>query len=128
MNLHGKFVTAITCIDGRVQIPVITFLKSRYRADHVDLITEPGADRAMTVFRKLRQAIQAKAEISVKAHHSTVIAVVGHHDCAGNPVSKDEHLAQIREAMTRVQDWGFPVEVIGLWVNDQWQVEEIAPQ
>jgi carbonic anhydrase len=80
----------------------------------------------MTVFRKLRQALRAKTEISVNAHHSTAIAIVGHHDCAGNPVSKDEHLAQIREAVAYARDWGFPVKVIGLYVNDRWQVEEVT--
>ena len=35
-----KFVTAINCMDGRVQVPVIEWLKKEYKADDVDMITE----------------------------------------------------------------------------------------
>ncbi len=39
---HGTFATAINCMDGRVQLPVIAYLKSKYVVDYVDAITEPG--------------------------------------------------------------------------------------
>ena len=42
-----KFVTAINCIDGRAQIPVIDWLKAATDADFVDQITEPSADKAL---------------------------------------------------------------------------------
>lgn len=35
----GKFATAINCMDGRVQIPVIEYIKSKYEVDYVDMIT-----------------------------------------------------------------------------------------
>ncbi len=38
----GKFVTAINCMDGRVQIPVIEYLKNNYGINYVDMITAPG--------------------------------------------------------------------------------------
>ena len=37
-----KFATAINCMDGRVQLPVINYLKDQYKIDYVDMITEPG--------------------------------------------------------------------------------------
>ena len=43
----GEFVTAINCIDGRVHIPVINWLKASFEAEFVDHITEPGADKAL---------------------------------------------------------------------------------
>ncbi len=33
----------------------------------------------------------------------------------------------IVEAMATVKSWDFPVQVIGLWVNSQWQVEVVSP-
>jgi len=36
------FCTAVNCMDGRVQLPVINYLKERFSANYVDMITEPG--------------------------------------------------------------------------------------
>lgn len=43
-----KFGTAINCIDGRVQLPVIKWLKENYYLDFVDMITEPGPDKVLS--------------------------------------------------------------------------------
>jgi len=40
-----EFCTAINCMDGRVQIPVISFLEERFNARYVDVISEPGPNR-----------------------------------------------------------------------------------
>jgi hypothetical protein len=42
-----SFVTALNCIDGRVQEPVIRFLREKYKIDFVDMITEPGMDKIL---------------------------------------------------------------------------------
>ncbi len=34
----AKFITAINCMDGRTQIPVIEFLKKNFQVDYVDMI------------------------------------------------------------------------------------------
>ena len=39
---EGTFATAINCMDGRVQLPVIKFLQERFKAEYVDIISEPG--------------------------------------------------------------------------------------
>ncbi len=82
---------------------------------------------------KARQAsngvdyLKQKIKISIDKHGSRLIAIVGHHDCAGNPVSPEKHWAHIRKAVEIVKTWNLPsVEVIGLWVNERWEVE-IAP-
>jgi hypothetical protein len=41
------FVMAINCMDGRVQLPVIEWLKKEYEADYVDMITEPGPNKIL---------------------------------------------------------------------------------
>ncbi len=64
--------------------------------------------------------------ISVERHNSKVIAVVGHHDCAGNPVDKERHYMHIRRAVEKVQSWGLPTRIIGLYVNDEWQIEQVS--
>ena len=43
----GKFGTAINCIDGRAQEPLIAWFKSEHGLDYVDLITEAGPGQAV---------------------------------------------------------------------------------
>ena len=39
-----KFITCLNCVDGRVQLPVIQWIKENYNIDYVDMITEAGMD------------------------------------------------------------------------------------
>ena len=39
-----RFGTAINCIDGRTQEPVLDFMKQKYNIDGVDMVTFPGVD------------------------------------------------------------------------------------
>jgi hypothetical protein len=84
---HKTFATAINCMDGRVQIPVTDYLKFNFGAEYVDMITEPGPNKILAENNdKIRLAsIKERVAISVERHHSNLIALVGHHDCAGNP-------------------------------------------
>ncbi len=63
---------------------------------------------------------------SAQAHGSQILAIVAHGDCAGNRVSPAEHQAQVRRAMQVLRGWGLGVQVIGLWVDSDWQVHEVA--
>ncbi len=45
-NIH--FATAINCIDGRIQEPVIKYIQTTYGIDFVDLITEPGPNKILS--------------------------------------------------------------------------------
>ncbi|MFC1892717.1 carbonic anhydrase [Chloroflexota bacterium] len=44
-------------------------------------------------------------EISVNRHNSKLVAIAGHHDCAGNPIDKETQLEQIHTAMKTVESW-----------------------
>jgi len=61
--------------------------------------------------------------MSVEMHGSKLIGVVGHHDCAGNPVDDSVHLAHIRSAIKTVASWGFSAEVFGIWFGEHWNVD-----
>lgn len=124
----GKFGTAVNCMDGRAQAPIIEWMRKSYRLDYIDMVTEPGADRLMGEgSRQETEPIKAKVFISVKAHGSRVVAVVGHDDCAGNPVGMERHLEQIRKGMAAVEGWGLDgVRVVGLWLGQDGVVERVA--
>lgn len=124
------FCTAVNCMDGRVQLPVIAFLTRRFAVEHVDMITEPGANRILgrQTSEALIESILDRIRVSLERHHSVGIAIAGHHDCAGNPAEEAQQTADtmaavkyIRERCSRYGD----VEVVGLWIDENWSVSEI---
>ena len=123
----GKFVTAINCMDGRVQEPVIAWMKKEYAAQFVDLITEAGPNRVLSANsdQGAIDSIKSRIEISVKNHGSNVIAIVGHYDCAGNPNGKEVQVNDILAARELVKSWYPECTVLGLWVNDHWNVTRV---
>ncbi|WP_320412438.1 carbonic anhydrase [Candidatus Nitrosotenuis uzonensis] len=124
MPPSNKFCTSISCMDGRIQLPIIHWLQEKYNVDFIDTITEPGVDKLFSNSTKMEE-IKAKVSISVNKHGSKLILVSGHHDCAGNPVSKNEHVNHIKNTVKIVESWKLPVKVIGAWVNDDWEIERL---
>lgn len=119
------FCTAINCMDGRVQLPVINYLKKRFAADHVDTITEPGPNLILAekASAALVQSILSRVRISVEHHHSVGIAIAGHYDCAGNPSGKEAQWVQLKNSIDFLREY-FDIPVIGLWVDENWNVIE----
>jgi len=121
----GKFATSINCIDGRVQTPISNWIKRKYSVDYVDIVTHPGSDKVMSENIDIIAQIKSKVLISINAHNSKLVVVSGHHDCAANISSKDKHLIQIQKSINIVKSWRLSISVIGLWVNDQWEIEQV---
>ncbi|MGQ0376606.1 MAG: carbonic anhydrase [Nitrososphaerota archaeon] len=122
--MNESFGTSICCMDGRIQTPVHQWLQTNYGVKYVDIITEPGIDKLFFDSAKVEE-IKSKALISVKKHNSSIILVSGHFDCAGNPVSKEEHIRQIKNAVSVIKSWNLSAKVIGAWVNEDWKVIEV---
>lgn len=126
MSTHATFATAINCMDGRTQLPVSSWAKKQFGVDFVDTITEPGPEKILASGSgALFESIQNRVKISVEKHGSRNIVIVAHVDCAGNPVDKETHLANLRQAADLVGEWGFDVAIKKLWVNEKWKAEEI---
>jgi len=125
---HGRFASAINCVDGRTQLPVIEWMKRECGVDYVDSITEPGPVRILAdaADAPALDSIRRRLSISVTRHGSTRVAIVAHADCAGNPVDRETQLGQLRSAATTVAAWGFGVRVYLLWLGDSWQVERVG--
>jgi hypothetical protein len=127
MDPSNKFVTAINCIDGRVQEPVTEYLKKIFHADFVDTITHPGTDKFfIEQNRNQIKELKEEVSVSVNAHKSHIVAISGHHECAANPVSREKHIEEIAKAVETILSWGLNLsEVIGLYVNENWEVEKV---
>jgi carbonic anhydrase len=121
------FCTAINCMDGRTQLPVNDFMSKIHEVTNVDTITEPGPARILGDEEdpRLVDSILHRVRISVENHDSQGICVVGHHDCAGNPVDKATQLDQISRSVEMLREHFPGLKVIGLWVNEQWVVERV---
>ena len=124
---HGSFATAINCMDGRTQVPVIDFVRKKYGVDYVDMITDPGPVRilAENKDKAALESIRRRVEISTGKHGSEHLVIVAHHDCAGNPVEKDVQIRQLREAIKTVRSWAFKTEIISLWIDEKWTAQEV---
>lgn len=123
----GTFGTAVNCMDGRVQAPVAEWVRARYPVQYVDAVTEAGPDGILANGpAQLIESIRQRVLVSVEKHGSPVIVIAGHHDCAGNPVSKEQHALDIQRAMQVIASWNLPVHIIGLWVNEAGGVEVVG--
>ena len=123
-----SFYTAINCIDGRVQLPVINYLMERFKAEYIDSVTEPGPVLCLAEKTDSEQgrSILLRTDISINKHKSTGIAIIAHHDCAGNPVDDQTQIAQLAPAAEFLASHYPNVDIIGLWVGANFSVKEIC--
>jgi 2-keto-3-deoxy-L-rhamnonate aldolase RhmA len=128
------FATAFNCMDGRCQDTVSAFVRAKWGVDWVDAITEPGIDGILAGKHPLAEQpgnilewIRRKAEVSARGHGSVHAVVVGHTKCAGNNVSDEEHMEDIRAAAEMVRSWGLFDEVICLLVTTNHQGWQVLP-
>lgn len=115
-------------MDGRIQLPVVEFVRDHFGAPYVDMITEAGpvGVLALRPHSNVARAIFQRVEISIQAHGSTQLAVVAHHNCAGNPVSAREQAAQLVVCLKLLKRRYPQMERIGLWVDANWTVQAVS--
>ena len=112
-----SFATSLSCIDGRVQLPMINWIKEKYSVDFVDTITAPGIDK---VIFDDAEFIKKSVMISISNHKSSHIIISGHFGCAGNSVSKEEHFIHIKKSVDIVTSWNLDADVVGVWIDENF--------
>ena len=123
----NPFAVAVTCIDGRTHEPLVRWVRDQFHADHVDLVTQPGADAALsTCSRGVCDGIRERLCVSVTAHASRVVVIAGHDDCAANPVSAEEHRRDIASAVQEVEGWNLGTTVVGVWIDHEGRVSRVT--
>jgi len=111
-------------MDGRAQKPVIEYLEKQYGIDYVDMITEPGPNKVLAENSSVEtiESIKKRVALSVEKHHSDIIVIAGHYDCAGNPADEAVQKEHLRASVSIIDSWGFPVgKLIALWLDEQFQ-------
>ncbi|MCH3965018.1 MAG: hypothetical protein LKE46_12180 [Clostridium sp.] len=124
--MDGNFATLLNCMDGRTQLPAINWIRENFDVDYVDIISEPGIDRVIAVKdRTFMNSLDKKMDISLNSHGSNIIFVAGHHDCAGNDTDRAGHIRHIKASVEILENLYKGVPVIGLWINEIFEVERI---
>jgi len=120
----GTFGTCLNCIDGRVQQPVIQWVRDHYDIDYADMITEAGMDGFLADPQSDITSVLGKIRVSVEKHQSKIIFLVGHLGCAGNPVNPVPHKRHIRFGINRLKSYFPGIRIIGLWISDKGHVAQ----
>ena len=126
--MRGTFATVLNCMDGRVQVPVVLHLLDRFGVDYIDTITEAGMVRYLADEMESPQTESTLHSIliSIEKHGSRQIAIVAHDDCANNPIPAEMQQDQVRVSVRRLKDHFPQCEILGLWVDADFQVQETA--
>ena len=121
------FFTVINSMDGRIQLPVIQYLRQQLNVEFIDSITEAGPNLILANNNDITtiQSIYNKLDISFDLHKSQGLAIVGHFGCAGNPSQKSEQIEHIQKAIQLIQNKYIKKVIIGLWVDQNFKVHEV---
>ncbi len=124
--MKNEFVTCLNCIDGRVQLPVINWILNNYDVKYVDMITAPGVNGVLADKNSNVADIFEKLTFSHEGHSTELIFVVGHHDCLANPMDDETHREQIIKSVKRIKESYSACDVVGLWVDDEFNVQIVC--
>jgi len=112
-------------MDGRVQIPVIEWIRAETGAEHVDMITEPGVDGVVANDTHDISQLVSKIKLSIEANNASAVFIAGHHDCKGNPVDDETHKIHIKASVERIKKEIAGPPVRGLWVDQDWNTNPL---
>ncbi len=121
-----SFCAAINCLDGRTQLPVVNFLMQRFNVKYVDMLTDAGPLGILsnTPDSERAQFFIERVNTVIRVHDIKELAIAGHWDCRGNPVPREAQLVQ-REVVLRYRELFPQLTIIGLWVDEAGEVQEI---
>ena len=123
---EGKFGTAINCMDGRVQEPVINWMKVRYGLDYVDMITEPGPIKLIAEQDPdALESILDRLEISIGKHNSNRGRRGRSSRLRRKSCLAEEQEEQIAFSVNYLRSLDLGVKVVGLYITDTWLVNVV---
>ena len=114
-------------MDGRIQRKMSDYLTTSLGVRHLDTITTAGVVKHLAADTEQTETLLANLDVSMDAHGSRHIAVVAHHDCAGNPVADTTQKQQVATAVAWLSGRHPDAEVVGLWLGDNWIGERVRP-
>lgn len=122
--MASRVVTALCCIDGRSVRPLAEWMRKKYHAIEVDVITDPGLAALLATGHET--TARRGAEVSVTKHGSERLVVAGHAPCASIDESEAAQKTAVLRAREVVESWGLGVPVDAAWVDERHNVMEIG--
>ncbi len=136
MEIKETFATAINCMDGRVQEPATFFMREQTGTAYIDAITGPGMVKkvvnAAAGDKVELDRIRTALYVSLHKHKIEGVGVFAHQHCAGNPVSDEQQIKELRiaaetlrklveEDNSHIPVWGAFISktTSGVWVAEQ---------
>ena len=131
-------VFAITCVDNRLHEPsIVPKLREILESDSVYLETMPGPEGCILGRQDDPQNYHLKALLSdlallIEAKGISTVALIGHCDCAGHPVSDEQHKTDICTAATKLHtELPESITIIPLLAHPPeqagpWQIERLS--
>lgn len=127
------FFTSAGCMDGRVQKAVNRYASLVFGAELADTVTKAGLDGIFAhenIDPEVYNSVKSMILVSVDRHHSYGIVVHGHEECAGNPVTHEQHKKDIKKSVETVKKMveGKNIEVRGVYVflKPRIKIEEVV--
>ena len=122
-----SFCTAINCMDGRVQLPTITFLQTAFNANMLTGSPKPGpvCIFARTTDLIILNSIFTRVDISVRQHGSQWNCCLLAPGLRREPADDDAcQKAQLKRSVIFLKEAYPNVDVIGLWIDDNQQPQK----
>lgn len=121
-HANETFFTNVGCMDGRVQKAVNKYGSLVFGAEYADTVTKAGLDGLLAredIEENVLESIRQMILVSVEKHHSYGIIVHGHSECAGNPVSDEQHIKDIKKSVERIKEMvgSAEVSVKGIYIT-----------
>jgi predicted metal-dependent phosphotriesterase family hydrolase len=114
-----EFAVALSCIDGRIQRPVNDFLLETFDVAYLDTITRAGMVKYLTSsYDPATASIVVDLESAIRAHSPMKLALVAHHECAGNPIADEDQQRQLRDGVAHFRRRYPDMEVTGIWIAE----------
>jgi len=109
-------------------MPVIEYLRKRLGVPYIDSVTEVGPVLSLSEdpAGSVTESIVRRVAVSIERHASSVLAVVAHWDCGGNPADEETQREQLLASVDLLAERFPKVTVVGLWVDEGWRVREVT--
>lgn len=141
MAIPDQFITVVSCIDGRIIVPLVSWLTTNFPGYNPDLLTEPGADGLLSekkdwMYRDRKPTIAGiltsnahqhlinTIKFSIEKHQSECLIIVGHighngsvQGCGGNPGDEKQHDQDLLECVRLLKDKGMELPMMAILVR-----------
>lgn len=130
---QGKVGIVVACVDCRLhpeEQRLHTQCKEVLDADQVFVRTSAGPDGRILARDHHLQSCVEDIQLLIDAKGATVVGVVAHYDCAGHPVSNEQHDTDVVEAAKILQSsLNFEGDVVPLMAvpeGSRWIVKQVS--